>query len=164
MSVTTPFYGASEELQLMEMSIDISEQKKIEESLAISEKQFKTIFEESPLGVAMIDSLNGHIYEVNTKYAQIAGRSLSEMENIDWMSITHPDDVQEDLDNMEALNSGKIQGFNMEKRYIKPDGTYVWINMTISPLIVEDKNSPRHLAMIEDITNRKTVELSLIHI
>ncbi|MFL2947664.1 MAG: PAS domain S-box protein [Nitrospinales bacterium] len=140
---------------------DITEKKKTEEFLAISEKQFRTIFEESPLGVALIDSLNGNIYEVNNKFAEIAGRSLSEMENIDWMSITHPDDVQEDLDNMAALNLGKIKGFNMEKRYIKPNGSYVWINMTISPLTVENKNAPRHLCMIEDITERKTVESEL---
>ena len=158
LTVTTPFHGSSKELQLMEMSIDISEQKKFEEYLAISEKRFRTIFEECPLGVALIDSLNGNIFEVNNKFADIAGRSLSEIENIDWMSITHPDDVQEDLDYMTALNSGKINGFNMEKRYIKPDGSYVWINMTISPLTVENKNKPRHLCMIEDITEKKKNE------
>ncbi|MBT7272183.1 MAG: PAS domain S-box protein, partial [Nitrospina sp.] len=143
------------------MILDITERKKSQESLAISEKQFRTIFEESPLGVALIDSLTGQIYEVNRKFADIAGRSLSEMENIDWMSITHPDDIQEDLDNMAALNAGKITGFNMEKRYIKLDGFYVWINMTISPLTVEDKSSPRHLCMIEDITEKKKNEKDL---
>ncbi|MDC0946292.1 PAS domain S-box protein [Nitrospinaceae bacterium] len=143
------------------MILDITERKKSQESLAISEKQFRTIFEESPLGVALIDSLTGQIYGVNRKFADIAGRSLSEMENIDWMSITHPDDIQEDLDNMAALNAGKITGFNMEKRYIKLDGFYVWISMTISPLTVEDKSSPRHLCMIEDITEKKKNEKDL---
>ncbi|MBT3850083.1 PAS domain S-box protein, partial [bacterium] len=122
---------------------------------------FRTIFEESPLGVALIDSLTGHIYEVNRKFADIVGRSLDEMATIDWMSITHPDDIQEDLDNMAVLNSGKINSFNMEKRYIKPDGSHVWINMTISPLKVEDENSPRHLCMIEDITEKKKIEKDL---
>jgi PAS domain S-box-containing protein len=161
LTVTTPFHGFDNKLQIMEMSMDISQQKRFEESLLISEKQFRTIFEKCPLGVAMIDSLTGHIYEVNRKFADIAGRSLSEMATIDWMSITHPDDVQEDLDNMAALNSGTISGFNMEKRYIKPDGSYVWINMTISPLSVENKNSPRHLCMIEDISEKKRIEKDL---
>ena len=140
---------------------DITKNKKNEELLILSEKRFRTIFEESPLGVALIDSITGHIYEVNNKFAEIAGRSLSEMATINWMSITHPDDVQEDLDNMADLNSGKINGFKMEKRYIKPDGSYVWINMTISPLTVEDKDSPRHLCMIDDITEKKNVESEL---
>ena len=154
-TVTKVSVGSKNKLVHLAMIEDITEKKKIEDSLAISEKRFRTIFEESPLGVALIDSLTGHIYEVNNKFAEIAGRSLSEMATINWMSITHPDDVQGDLDNMTALNSGKINGFNMEKRYIKPDGFYVWINMTISPLTVEDKNSPRHLCMIEDITEKE---------
>lgn len=119
---------------------------------------FRTMFEEAPLGVALIDSLNGRIYEVNSRFASIAGRSREEMAVIDWMSITHPDDVQPDLDNMEALNAGKIPGFAMEKRYRRPDGSYVWIYMTIAPVKVEDPKNPRHLCMIDDITERKGAE------
>ena len=141
---------------------DITESKQIQETLLLSEKRFRTIFEESPLGVALIDSLTGHIYEVNPRFAEIAGRSLEEMASIDWMSITHPDDVQEDLDNMDALNTGKITGFKMEKRYIKPDDSHVWISMTIAPITVVDKSAPRHLCMIEDISKKKKIEDQLI--
>jgi len=137
---------------------DITDSKQIQETLLLSEKRFRTIFEESPLGVALIDSLTGHIYEVNPRFAEIAGRSLDEMASIDWMSITHPDDVQEDLDNMAALNNGKITGFKMEKRYIKPDDSHVWISMTIAPITVVDETAPRHLCMIEDITEKKKTE------
>lgn len=138
---------------------DISERKNIERSLKKSEEQMRTMFEEAPLGIALIDSLTGEIYEVNSKFAAIAGRSREEMvNNIDWQSITHPDDVQEDLDNMALLNAGKIPGFSMEKRYIHPDDSTVWINMTIAPLNVEDKTKPRHLCMIEDISERKLSE------
>lgn len=136
---------------------NITERKRVEEALMKSENRFRTIFEQSPIGIALIDSLTGDIYEVNPKFAEIAGRTLEEMSNIDWMSITHPDDVQEELDNMALLNAGEITGFNMNKRYIRPDGSYVWINMTIALTIVKDKSHPRHLCMIEDITiARKT--------
>ncbi|MBC8438608.1 MAG: PAS domain S-box protein, partial [Deltaproteobacteria bacterium] len=112
-------------------------------------------------GIALIDSLPGHIYEVNPKFAQIAGRTLEEMLSIDWMSITHPDDVQEDLDNMTLLNAGKINGFNMEKRYILPDGSFVWIDMKITPLKAENETQPCHLCMIQDITAGKKAEEAL---
>jgi len=131
------------------------------EAMRGSEKRFRTIFEEAPLGVALIDSLTGRIYEVNPRFAEIAGRTRTEMATIDWMSITHPDDVQEDLDNMALLNAGKIPGFNMNKRYRRPDGSYVWINMTIAPMTVKDRSHPRHLCMIEDITDRKRAEVAL---
>lgn len=109
----------------------------------------------------MIDSRTGKIYEVNPRFAAIAGRTREEMAAIDWMSITHPDDVQEDLDGMAALNAGTIRGFSMQKRYQHPDGSYVWINMTIAPLTVEDKARPRHLCMIEDIGERIRAEAAI---
>ncbi len=137
---------------------DITEIKRIETALKISEVHFKTMFNQAPLGIALIDSLTGRVYSVNPMFAKIAGRTIDEMMTIDWMSITHPDDVQADLDNMALLNAGEIPGFQMEKRYLKRNGTPVWINMTIAPIYVEDKTHPRHLCMIEDITERKAIE------
>ena len=142
---------------------DITERKRAGEFLRASEERFKKIFEEAPLGVALIDSLTGQIREVNPRFAAIAGRTREEMATIDWMSITHPDDVQKDLDNMALLNAGKIAGFQMEKRYIHLDGAVVWINMTIAPLGGVDKAHPaqHHLCLIEDITERKRAEVEL---
>jgi PAS domain S-box-containing protein len=137
---------------------DLTERKQAEESLRISHTRFSTIFNQAPLGIALIDSLTGKIQEVNPRFAEIAGRTIEEMATIDWMSITHPDDVQEDLDNMALLNAGKIPGFNMNKRYIRPDGSIAWINMTIAPLRSEQNISPHHLCMIDDITAHKQAD------
>ena len=81
-----------------------------------------------------------------------------EMRSLDWMSISHPDDIQADLDNMARLNAGEIAGFQMEKRLVRPDGTVVWINLTVAPIQVEEQAGPHHLAMIEDIGRRKQAE------
>jgi len=137
---------------------DISKRLEAEESLTLSENRFRKLFEESPFGVALIDSITGQIYEVNPMYASIVGMELTEMIKIDWMKITHPDDIQEDLDNMEALNTGKIKNFTMEKRYIKPDGSHVWVNLTVTPITSKDIKKPVHLAMVEDITEHKKYE------
>ena len=137
--------------------IDITEQKKAQAALDVVSAGFKTMFTAAPLGIALIDSLTGHIYEVNPMFAQIAGRTMAELAQINWMSITHPDDVQADLDNMAQMNAGKTNGFRMEKRYLHHDGTAVWINMTIARMPAEDKAHPRHLCMIEDITERKRI-------
>ena len=122
--------------------------------MARSKARFRTMFEQAPLGIALIDSLTGQIHEVNDRFAAIAGRSRAEMATIDWMEITHPDDVQEDLDNMARLNAGEIPGFQMNKRYLHPDGAVVWISMTIAPVTREPGQGPRHLCMIEDISER----------
>jgi PAS domain S-box-containing protein len=136
---------------------DITERKKAEEALKESEDKFRKLFMEAPMGIALVDSLTGHIYEVNPMFAKIAGRTMEEMVQIDWMTITHPDDLQEDIENMALFNAGKIDGFHMEKRYLHNDGSAVWINMTIAKMNVQDKFHPRHLCMIENITERKRV-------
>ncbi len=141
-----------------------SERKLIEHALRTRNEHFETLFMQAPLGIALIDSLTGQILEVNPRFAQIAGRSMAAMASIDWLQITHPDDVQADLDNMALLNAGKISGFQMEKRYLHPDGTAVWIDMTIAPLKVEDKCHPRHLCMIQDITQRKAADSTIAHL
>jgi PAS domain S-box-containing protein len=140
---------------------NITERKNVETLLKASEIRFKTIFNEAPLGIALIDSLTGQIIEVNPMFTIVAGRTMEELANINWMSFTHPDDIQKDLDNMVLLNAGKISGFQMEKRYLLLDGTSVWINMTIASIYVEDKAHPRHLCMIENIADRKYAEEAL---
>jgi len=138
--------------------MDITEVKKTEDALKKSEERFRIMFEQAPLGIALVDSLTGHIYHVNPRFAKIAGRTIKEITVMNWMSITHPDDLQEDLNNMDLLNAGKITDFRMNKRYIKPNNSIVWINMTIAPLRIVDGNNPCHLCMIEDITERKAIQ------
>ena len=131
------------------------------EQAARSEARFRTMFEQAPLGIALIDSLTGQIHEVNERFAAIAGRTREEMMRIDWIQITHPDDVQADLDNMARLNAGEIPGFQMDKRYLRPDGSVVWASLTVAPMTIAAGESPRHLAMVEDISERKRLEVAL---
>ncbi len=131
------------------------------EQVAASDSLFRAMFEQAPLGVALIDSRNGRIYEVNSRFAEIAGRSREEMATIDWMQIAHRDDVQLDLDDMARLNAGEIPGFQMNKRYIRPDGSLVWISITIAPVSQRNFKNPCHLCMIEDVTKRMAAEEAL---
>ena len=140
---------------------DISERKRSENDLRLSEARFRVIFEQSPLGVAVIDSLTGRFIDVNVRYAQIAGRTSAELRGMDWMRITHPDDVAEDQNHMSAMNGGMTSGFSMSKRYIRPDGSCVWISMTIAPLSGGDPEHPRHLCMIDDITAHREADEAL---
>jgi PAS domain S-box-containing protein len=137
---------------------DITELKRAEDELRASETRFRTMFNEAPMGIAVIDSLTGQIQAVNPMFARIAGRPMEELTHLDWETITHPDDVQNDLDQLARLNAGDISGFQMEKRYLHPDGHAVWISMTIAPLKTDDGAHPRHLCMIEDIATRKQHE------
>ena len=127
--------------------------------LAISEERFHTIFSEAPLGVAVIDSFSGLIYDANPAYELITGRSLEELRALDWVKITHPDDRQKYLDNLTHMNAGELSGFTIQKRYIQPNESICWVNITITLMALKNKTESRYLCMTEDITDRKLSEL-----
>lgn len=142
---------------------DISQRKKAEKDLRENEQQFRAIFEQAAVGVAMIDSNTGRFLRVNQRAYEIARLTKEEMLHETFMDITHPDDLQPDLDQMEQLKKGKISTFTMEKRYLHPDGVITWINLTVSPMWSPGETPTRHIAVVEDITARKQIELELAH-
>lgn len=127
---------------------------KAEESLRASEEKYKTIFDQAPLGIALTESDSRYLFSANKKFEEITGWPLSEKDGIDWTCITHPDDIDIDLKETEKMKKCESMGFNMNKRYIKPDGSTVWVNMTIAPIRVKAMKDI-HLCMIEDITEKK---------
>ncbi len=136
------------------IATDISLLKKKEKESRRIQEQFGIIFEQAPLGIALVDSISGQILHVNKRYAEIVGRTPEEVVTSDWMSITHPNDLQEDIDNMARLNAGEITSFRMNKRYFRPDGSVIWISLTVSSIKDEENSRRQHLGMIEDITDR----------
>lgn len=140
----------------------MSRQRESVQAMLKSEELMRTMFEEAPLGIALIDSLTGQFIEVNPKFSEISGQNIEKMTTIDWRKITHPDDVREDLEYMAQMNAGNIPGFDINKRFVRPDGTILWFNMTIAPITIENKTQPRHLCMIEDITERVKAEEEII--
>ncbi len=142
----------------------IISRKFTEQMLKKSEERFKTMFEEAPLGIGLFELESGRARQINRKFAEIVGRSREEMMQMDWQSITHPDDMEANDAKRGMMFAGTIDGFNLNKRYIKPDGTIVWVNLTIVPLKDEDDDTPLELCMIEDITERKNREEEIVYL
>lgn len=158
----SPIIGTDEPaIMAQEFNTMLDTLRQRDTDLSASEERFRAIFNQAPLGIALIDSMTGRIYKTNPRFAEIAGRTCEEMTALDWMTITHPDDVQENLDNVARMNAGKIPGFHINKRYIRPDGTWVWISLTDAPLKGQNAGPHYHLCMIEDISERKRAEQAL---
>ena len=126
-----------------------------------SERIFRAIFEQTAVGVAQIVSETGAFVRINRRYAEFVGYTVPEMEQLTFQAITHPADLPEDLDNMRRLLAGEIREFSREKRYYHKDGSIVWGNLTVSPMWRVGEPPDHHIAIVEDITDRKRAEIRL---
>ena len=140
---------------------NITPQKKAEVALSKAEFRYRTIFEQAGVGVAVLESRTGRFVEVNLKNLEILGRSDAEVLATDFMSITHPDDLADDLNQMRRMIAGETKGFTMEKRLLRPDGAVVWVSMAVSPLWQPGEEPSQHIAVLKNITERKLLEQSL---
>jgi diguanylate cyclase (GGDEF)-like protein/PAS domain S-box-containing protein len=143
--------------------MDITESKRAIESLNEREDRFRTVFEKAPLGIGIFNTNTGFVYQVNHKFAEILGRPIEDLYKLDWKSYSHPDEIDENISKLNLLQSNKIVGFSMNKRYFKKDGSIVWVNMTIAPF-KEESIQDMHLCMIEDITEKKKREEEINYI
>ncbi len=99
---------------------------------------------------------------INPVFEQITGRSKEELMRMGWAQITHPDDLDQDRKNFARLKSGEIDSYSMEKRYLKPDGSIVWVAMVVARLnFGHDNATHSHICIVQDITERKEMERDL---
>ena len=139
---------------------DITERKQAEEALRESEARFRRVFQEGPLGMALVAPDN-QMLVVNETFCRMLGYEEEEMRGRSFAEITHPDDINLNLDQARRLFAGKIQKYQVEKRYLRKNGEILWGSLTAS-VIAKTSGDPFYgLAMIEDITDRKRAEEEL---
>lgn len=131
------------------------------EKLIENEVEFKTLFEQAPVGIAKLDTKTGKFLEINKEYCKITGYSEEELKEIDFKKITYPDDLDEDIFLMEKLINGEISEFFMEKRYYSKEGKIIWVNLFVAPLWKKGEERKNHIAIIEDITAKKEADENL---
>jgi diguanylate cyclase (GGDEF)-like protein/PAS domain S-box-containing protein len=144
--------------------INITQRKEAEEAAKETESQFRTMFMSAPVGMLLIDLKTTNLREINLAYTKIVGRSVTEIKKMGWQKITHPDDLAENTHNLKMLQEGKQDSFKMLKRFIKPDNSIVWTELTVHA--IENQSNPanlRYLAILEDVTARKGFEEKIWH-
>jgi PAS domain S-box-containing protein len=134
---------------------DVSERKQAEQAPRENEDRFRAIFEQAAVGVSQCVSKTGEYARINRKYCDIAGYAREELLTRRFQDITHPDDLAAELKLMQQLMRGEIRTFSMEKRICRKDGGNVWVNLTVSPMWASGEEPSHHIAIIEDITERR---------
>ncbi len=139
---------------------NITEQKRIEEELRRSENRFRMIFQSAGIGMDLTD-LKGRYVETNRALQEMLGYAEEELRGKSILDVTHPEDAEIELAPLQALAAGKIEHFQMEKRYYRKDGSLLWARLTVS-LGRNQEDEPQYMiGMIENISRRKQMEEEL---
>ncbi|WP_420263753.1 PAS domain S-box protein [Candidatus Magnetominusculus dajiuhuensis] len=137
------------------------ERKELEDKLRESEQRFRIIFEKAPIGAAITEADSGNFVQVNEEYCDIIGYTCEELTCRTHQEVTHPDDIQRQLEGLERLYRGDISVFSMEKRYIHKSNRITWVTITSIPLEMRSNQPKLNLAIVEDITEKKEMEAAL---
>lgn len=123
--------------------------------------QYENAFKNSPIGVALV-GLDGSWLEVNDTLVKLLGYSREEFLTKTFQDITHPDDLEKDLDLVKQTIEGKIQGYSMEKRYFTKARDIVWVLLTVS-IVRNPKGEPEFfISQVQDINERKAFEERIV--
>jgi diguanylate cyclase (GGDEF)-like protein/PAS domain S-box-containing protein len=139
---------------------DITIRKETELALQTSESRFRTIFESSVAGVAML-APDGLFLQANPAFCQFLGYTENELLQLKITDITHPDDIEETLSRRNIALANKSRSIVCEKRYLCKDGTVFWAQLS-STWFFDEQGQPLYtVPVIQDITRRKEAELKI---
>ncbi|HET7480427.1 MAG TPA: PAS domain S-box protein [Rubrobacteraceae bacterium] len=133
---------------------EITERKESEEALRESEEKFRSAFDSASIGMALV-GLDGRWLKVNPSLCEILGYPEDALLEMAFQDITHPDDLDCNLEQQDRLISGEVRSIRLEKRYIHRLGHVVWALLDAS--IVRDASGEQiyHIVQVQDITRSK---------
>jgi PAS domain S-box-containing protein len=135
----------------------ITARKVAEAQLRTSEAMNRAAMDKAPIGKALVHP-DGRFIKVNPALCQLLGYNEPELLANNFQSITHPDDLDADLDNLRALVDGRSISYEMEKRYLHRDGRVIWARLNVSMVRRTDGECDFLVAQIQDITESKALE------
>ena len=122
-----------------------------------SEERFRGYFESALVGFA-ITSLDKNWIYANDCVCDMLGYSQEELQELTWAELTYPDDLAADVALFEQLLAGKIDHYTMDKRFIRKDGTIVYVFLSVTARYQKDGTIAHIVATLQDITKRKQAE------
>ncbi len=133
-----------------------------DDDLTQSEIRFRTLYEQSPMGIAFEDDHG--VMHSNRMAESILGTPMEQIAPTDWPRFFHPEELKEDFEAYDAYVKDKTGLFEMERQYTRPDGNNVWLHLTLAQLHVEDASAHSHMWLLQDITERKQKEAEVVYL
>jgi PAS domain S-box-containing protein len=136
---------------------DMTRRAETERALRESEERFANAFRQSPHGMAFVD-FEGRWVRANHALCDMLGYTEEELRARRFADITHPDDVDTDLEQLRRLGSGEIGSYHRIKRYVRKDGRVIWVSLGVSAVHDASGNPIYFIGQMEDITLRRAME------
>ena len=140
--------------------IDTSERERAVEALRRSEDRFRAAYRNAVVGMVISDR-DGRPVEVNDAACRMLGYDERELRGLAFEQLTHPDDVDESRQRRRRLLAGDLVSEVIEKRYVRKDGSPLWVQVSLSPIHAADGTPSHVLALIEDISSRRAAHEAL---
>ncbi|WP_428151838.1 PAS domain S-box protein [Brevundimonas sp.] len=131
-----------------------------QDALRRNEAELTAMVDQASAGIARV-SMEGAVVSANARFAELLGHSPESVLGITTRDVSHPDDVQPTIDLLGRVLAGDSEGGQVEKRYIRPDGSIVWALTSLRALRDEDGNQSGYIAVTVDITDAKAAEAAL---
>jgi PAS domain S-box-containing protein len=139
---------------------DITKHKEVENALRESEERFRSMFELSGIGMALVKP-GGRFLKVNRSLCEIVGYSENELLTMNIQNITHVEDLSTCVPNVVKMLRGEIPHYQIEERFIHKRGYVIWILLN-SSLVCGDQGQPRYYVFqLQDITDSKKAEITI---
>ncbi len=139
---------------------ETTDRKNAEASLRQSEERFRRYFELGLIGMAITSPAKGMV-EVNDECCRLLGYERDELLQKTWAELTHPDDLAREVTQFDRVLAGQIDGYTMDKRFIRKNGQVVDTTVSVTAMRGADGTVDYFLALLQDITARKRAEETL---
>ncbi|WP_052215195.1 PAS domain S-box protein [Belnapia sp. F-4-1] len=138
--------------------IDITARKAAEAALRESEAEFRAAFEQASVPMSEVDCATGCLLRANAAYARLVGRPVEDIVGRPFSDLVHPDDRSEDFEGFRRVCRGEAPTHQVAKRYLRPDGSVRWTELTSAPVRDAAARIVRTVAIVQDVTERRTAE------
>ncbi|MDQ4107148.1 MAG: PAS domain S-box protein, partial [Actinomycetota bacterium] len=139
---------------------DVTERKRAEEELREAEERFRSAFDNTPVGMALVD-LEGRYLRVNRAMCEILGYREDELLSMTYRDITYRADYEISMKRVRRMEEEGLDSYSLEKRYVHAEGHPVWVSLGVS-LVKDAEGRPLYyIAQAQDITERKLAEEKL---